>query len=161
MVDIVGAASSAHYCVTIRPNCSFPAAGHFYFLALTLPVYSFIAVGFTLLGAWPVVPFFLLALATLAHACYQMQRHAGDFERITIDDDKMILETHDPKSDEHYEFNCYWAKVILYEEEGISGHCFLALRSHGREVPFGRLLSDDERAMVGRELQIHLSGFRR
>lgn len=160
MVDIVGAASPAHYCVTVRPNCSLPAAGHFYFLALTLPAYSLIAVGFTLLGAWPVVPFFLLALAALAHAFYQMWRHAGDFERITIDDDKLILESHNRERDEHYEFNCYWAKVVL-REEGIRGHCHLSLCSHGREVPFGHLLSDDERAMVGRELYLRLSGFRR
>ena len=162
MVDIVGAASPAHYCITARPNCSFPAGGYFYILALTIPSCSVIAVGFTMLGAWPVVPFFLLALSALAHAFYQVQRHAGDFERITIDDDRLILESHDPESDERFEFNCYWAKVILLEEEeGIRGHCHLALRSHGREVSFGRFLSDDERAMVGRQLHLRLSTFRR
>jgi len=159
MVDIVGAASPAHYCITMRPNCSFPSGGHFYFLALSVPVCGIVAVWFTFLGAWPVVPFVVMALAALGHAFHQVRRHAGDFERITIDEDRLVLESHDLKKDERFEFNCYWARVVM-REEGMCRHCYLALRSHGREVPFGHLLSDEERAQVGQRLNLCLASIR-
>lgn len=160
MVDIVSAANAAPLRITVRPNSVLHRGEGALTLALTAPVGVAIAIGFAFLGAWPVAPFVLLALAGLAAAVYLVHRHIGDFERIVVDDDKLTVDRHDPRGDEHFEFNGHWVQVV--QRPSSEGGCaYLALRSHGRELPLGSELTADERATVGRALHDRLADLRR
>lgn len=160
MVDIVGSAGAAPLEITVRPNCALRAGECFVVLALLLPVSLLIAAGFTFFGAWLVVPFVALALAALLWAMRELARHAGDFERITLAGDRVLVDRHRPDADEHFEFNGYWVQVIC--RPAAAGGCdYLALRSHGRELVLGLDLTDRERASVGKALLTRIARMRR
>jgi uncharacterized membrane protein len=158
MVDVCGSASSVHYSITARPNCSLSPAGTLCVLFVIALTSLLIACSFALIGAWPVLPFAGAELLALGFCFYHFWRHANDFERLTMDDDKVIVETHEPGRDRRIELNSYWARVVL--DCMPDGYCRrLALCSHGREVEFGRHLSSEERLDLARQLKPRLGGF--
>lgn len=159
MVDVSGSASSPHYSVTARPNCSLSPAGTLCAFSIIAMVTLAVSCGFALLGAWPILPFAGLELIVLWLCFRHVWRHAHDYERLTIDDDKVVVETHAPNRDSHVELNGYWARVVL--ECMPDGDCRrLALRSHGREIEFGRLLNSQERLDLARQLRLRLGAYR-
>ena len=109
----------------------------------------FIALAFTVLGAWPVLPFAGLEMAVLYAAFRHVDRHAADYECLEINGDRVRIEIRDGRDVRRVELNRHWAQVVMAD---ISGRRRLALRSHGREVEFGRHLTNEERERVGREL---------
>ena len=159
MVDVRGTASSGHYSITARPNCSIsPARCLFAFSTISLIALG-ISVGFALIGAWPVLPFTGIELVALFYAFKFVLLHAGDYERLTIHGDKVVVELHESGHDNQVELNSYWAQVVM--ECMPDGNCRrLALRSHGREIEFGHHLNSEERLLIGRELKSRLDGFR-
>ena len=160
MVDIVSAASATPLRITVRPNCAFVRGDQNLLVGIVVPVGIAIGLVFWHLGAWPVVPFVALALAALLVAGYAVRRHADDFERITLTGDRLFVDRHDPKKDEHYEFNGHWVQVVCHP--AAAGGCdYLAVRSHGREVQLGHDLTDGERASVGAALISRLGSLRR
>lgn len=159
MMEYVRAANPAHFCVTARPNSVLGHLGLRLAMIVLLPWWGGIGLVFVMLGAWPVTLFMLLPLLGLGWASYHIERHAGDYERLTLAEDRLILDSHSPESDQHLEFNSYWVQVAL-EPAAAGGGRLLTLRSRGKEVAFGRLLSDEERAAVGRELTQRLARIR-
>lgn len=159
MVDIVSTANATPMCITVRPNSVLHGGEGALTLAIVTPIGVIIAAGFALLGAWPVAPFVLLAVAGLGLAVYLVHRHIGDFERIVVDADRLTVDRHDPAGDQHFEFNAYWVQVV--QRATLDGGCaYLALRSHGREVSLGHHLTEDERASVSRVLRARLAALR-
>lgn len=158
MVDVSGSASSVHYSITGRPNCSLSPAGSrcaFFLVAFTT---LSIAFGFFLIGAWMVLPFAGAELVALYGCLHYVWLHANDYERLTIDHDKVLVEKHAPGQDVQVELNGYWARVIV--DCMPNGYCSrLALRSHGKEIEFGHFLSSEERLDVGRLLKSRIGGF--
>ncbi|HEY3327080.1 MAG TPA: DUF2244 domain-containing protein [Novimethylophilus sp.] len=158
MVDVSGSASSVRYSITGRPNCSLSPAGSLCIFFLISLFTLGIAFGFFLIGAWLVLPFTGAELLVLYFCLHLVWRHADDYERLTIDHDKVLVEKHAPGSDICVELNGYWARVTL--DCMPDGYCRrLALRSHGKEIEFGRHLSSEERLDVGRLLKSRLGGF--
>lgn len=158
MVDVCGSTSSVHYSITGRPNCSLsPAGSRCVFLFIAFVTLS-VAFGFFLIGAWPVLPFAGAELAVLYGCLRYIWMHASDYERLTIDENKVLVEKHASGLDWQVELNGYWARVILDCQP--NGYCRrLALRSHGKEIEFGWFLSSEERLNVGHLLKSRLGGF--
>lgn len=160
MVDIVNAAPAVPLRITVRPNSAVNGRWRLFVLTLLAPLFSLVGIGFTLLGAWPVLPCLVLTLLALGCALRHVERHAGDFEQITLEDDRLVVLRHAPDRDERFEFNSCWVQVVLHDAApGVKAH--LALRSHGRELPVGLALTDDECVTVGSELRFRLSRLRR
>lgn len=128
-------------------------------MLILVPVCSVLGFAFLLIGAWPVTLFLGLHIAALLTAFLHVEKHAGDFERLTLADDRLILDTHTVDGDQHREFNGHWVQVELLNT-AVGGGNSLYLRSHGKEIPFGRLLSDDERRAVNQELGRRLAMLR-
>jgi uncharacterized membrane protein len=149
-------ATAGIFRVTARPN-GVGMAGLPVAVALLLPCCIFAAIAFISLGAWPVAVFMLLPLLGLCFAFFCVRRHAADFERLTLRGDQLLVERHTPRGDEHLEFNSQWVQVALYPR-GLGRH--LVLRCHGKEVPFGLLLTDDERTRLAAELAHRLAQMR-
>lgn len=160
MVEFVGAADSVSpFSVTARPNSVLGQPGLLISMAVLLPACLVAGLTFLIIGAWPVTLFMTLHLLAVVAAFRYVERHTNDFERLTLADDRLILDTHTPEGDQHLEFNGYWVQVDLQASSVGGGNC-LRLRSHGKEVPFGRLMSDGERLAVSQELSRRLARLR-
>jgi uncharacterized membrane protein len=160
MVQHLGAALSVDYCILIRPSLAYWAQ-----VAQGLPLLA-LAVGLVALLATALVEpraanlLLGLALGGAAGVWRHLQRHAGDYERLTLCQDRLILERHEPRRDERVELNSLWVQVVAPPEPG-GGFRYLALRFGGQDIPFGRYLNAEERAQVGREIRIRLANLRR
>lgn len=154
MVDVVRNAGSTDYCVTVRPNWATRGDGWCAAFAVLIPLCSLVSIACVLAGAWPVVPFVLVAMVGLGWAFQRVRDHSRDFERLTLSDGRLLIETHVVDRDQRHEFNAAWVRV----EPDDRFRSNLLLRAHGREVPFGTLLNEEERAAVASELRRRLGG---
>lgn len=113
-----------------------------------------IAAGFAAAGAWPVIPFAGLEIAALAVAASVVMRRAGDFERLTVQGDRISVEIREQGEVRRYDFHCGWARLVTSEAGAV------ALRSHGQEVAIGRYCGEASRRILFRELHSRLAGGR-
>lgn len=158
MVDICGTASSERYSVTARPNCSLSPAGTLFVFCMIALVSLSLSISLLLIGAWPVLPFAMTELLALGYCFYHVLCHSGDFERLTMENDKVIVEIHELRQDKRIELSGYWARMVI--DCMPDGYCRrLALQSRGREVEFGRHMTSEERLRLAQQLKPRLSGF--
>ncbi len=111
-----------------------------------------IAAIFALLGYWLTLPFAGLEIGLLAWAFESLREREGDFETITLEDDRMILEWRAAGVSGRREFNRHWVSVVC-ECGGGDHDCRLGLRSHGITVAFGRHLADPDRRSLAARLR--------
>ena len=130
-----------------RRNNSLSSTGRIFVFAFLFIVSVGIAGAFATLGAWLILPFAGLEMLGLYLAFRYVDRHAADYERITIAGDKVQVEQFVAGRATSHEFNRCWAQVVASP-----GGARVALRSHGREVEIGRHVNDDERLTLAREL---------
>jgi len=155
VVDVSGSTSSVRYSITGRPNCSLSPAGSRCAFLIVAGFTLAIAFAFFLQGAWLVLPFAGAELIALYICLRYVWLHSADYERLTIDHDKVLVEKHAPGLDMHIELNGYWSKVVM--DYWPDGYCRrLALCSHGKEIEFGKFLSSEEKLNVGRLLKSRL-----
>jgi len=135
-----------------RPNCSLSTRSMLSLLALITLVSLTIAIGFTIMGAWLILPFAGLELAALAYAFYLIHCHSHDYESISINEDQVAIEKHDYKITNRVIFQRYWAQVLLQDLP--NGEQLLFLRSHGKKVQFGSsLMNNEQRQQLARQLK--------
>jgi uncharacterized membrane protein len=148
----VAGGETAEYVYTARRNNSLSSFGRRLVFGSILVVSVGIAAGFTLMcGAWPIMPFAGLEMAVLYFAFRYMDRHAADYEQITIQGGSVAIEVHEGARVRRLELSRGWAKIVC-EADGSR----LALRSHGREIEIGRHLCEERRLEMARELRREL-----
>ena len=146
------ASSVVDYRIIARPNCSLSRKGRIGVVALIASFSLAVAIGFSLIGAWLVLPFAGLELVAVAYAFYYINCHAADYESITIEGDQLAVEKRDYKNTSQIVFHRYWARVLLRQLP--SGDQSLLLRSHGKEVEFGRhFMNNDQRLALAQQLK--------
>ena len=144
---------AAEFVYTARRNNSLSSLGRRFVFGFILTVSLGIAVAFLLVaGAWPIMPFAGIEMAVLYLAFRYVDRHAEDYERITIRGDSVAVEVREGSRVTRQELNRCWAQVVC-EREGAR----LALRSHGRDVEVGRHVREGQRAEMARELKRELT----
>ena len=151
MVSEAYAVGGVEFCVTARPNCSLTPSQKIWVFASIASFSLLVAVGFTLAGAWLVFPFAGLELIVLGLAFYLIHCHSADYESLTIEGDDLAVEQRSSKNVSRVVFHRYWARVVLREAAG--GEQRLWLRSHGKEVEFGRFMDNETRLMLARQLK--------
>ncbi len=112
-----------------------------------------VAVVFSALGAWLILPFAGLEAMALYLAFSWVRRHAHDFEQLQIRGDAVVLAVREEAHMRHYEFNRVWARLVVDQR---ARDVRLALRSHGSEVEVGRYLDSGGRQRLARELRARL-----
>ncbi len=147
----VDADSYASYSVTFKPNCSLTQSGKTRVVLLLTVIPCCIAIGFSLLGAWMVLPFVGLEIFALAYAFYYVNRHANDFERISIEGDHLLVERCTGQHVSQYQLNPYWASVVRHEHP--NGELRLGLLAHGKEIEVGRYLTRKQLESLAEQLQ--------
>lgn len=141
--------------VARRNNSLSPGGGRLVFGCLAAVVLA-ISLGFAMSGAWLILPFAGLELLVMGVAFRYMDQHAGDYECMTMHDDQVVIERRDRGRVSRSEFNRHWARLIISEPRGME-RGRLALRSHGKEVEFGKFLTDEQIATMARRLGKHLN----
>ena len=109
------------------------------------------AAAFACLGAWLILPFAGIEVLVLYLAWRWIERHAHDYELLTITGDRVEIEVADVGRLQRFEFNRWWTQVVSSQDGGS-----LALRSHGRQVEFGRHLTNEQRLRAAGALRRRL-----
>jgi uncharacterized membrane protein len=155
-MNCVAGGESAEYVYTARRNNSLSSSGRLLVFSFILAVSLGIAIGFFLiLGAWPILPFAGLEMAILYCAFRYMDRHALDYERITIRGSSVGIEVYEAQRVRRLELNRYWARVVCAADGSR-----LALRSHGREIEVGRHLCEEQRLAMAQDLRREINSRR-
>ena len=141
---------AGEYVSIVRRNNSLSSSGRLRVFGFLLAVSVGIATGFSLIfGAWPIVPFAGIEMAVLFAAFRYMERHAGDYERITIRGAQVEVEVQDGSKVMRRDMNRHWAQVVRAGDR-------VALRSHGREVEIGRHLPEEQRLTLACQIEREL-----
>ena len=152
MVNVVHASIPIHYRVTVHPRSALREGREKRLLWLFLPLAALIALGIGLFGAAPVLPPGAVVGVALAWACDHAMEHCRDFECLTLTGSRLVLEKRNGERQDRLELNGLWAQVVSHDsQEG--GSSYLALRFQGREVMFGRDLTNSERALICQDLR--------
>lgn len=138
-----------------RPNNSLSVSARNWVFAVTVAVSSSIALVFSYFGAWPVVPFTGLELALLWYALRHVEAAARDFEKITLESGRLIIESRRGQLVERHEFHPYWARLHCFKPAGQYNHRLL-IGSHGKQVEVGRLLTEEQKMALATELKNNL-----
>lgn len=147
------------FSVTARPNCSLSTTGRVVFVLVIAVLSLSIALGFTYLGAWPVLPFAGIEIVALGWAFYHVERHSRDYERITICGAQLKIERLSDKKISAVELNRCWTR-ISFTCNPLGLQCRLALRMHNNEWELGRFMTDEQLRALAAELKPHLgTGF--
>ncbi len=121
----------------------------------SLAVFSLtVAVVFSALGAWLILPFAGLEAMALYWVYGWVRRHAQDSESLVIRGNDVVLAVREAAQTRRYAFNRAWARLVVEQQ---SRGVRLALRSHGREVEIGRYLDSGGRQRLARELKARLA----
>ena len=135
-----------------KPNNSLSPTGFVWLFVGVLTITTIITIGFTLAGAWLVLPFAGLEIFVLAYVLINAYLHYGDFESIKIVNDDVVIEKYSYKSFEKFTFQRYWVKVTLHDT--LDGTTAIFIGSHGKEVEFGsRYINKEEREVIAKQLK--------
>lgn len=137
----------------LRRNCAL-SPGQLGWWFGTLGLLSLMLAGtFALQGAWPVVPFTMVELAALGTAYVAYARQAGDYERIVVASDRILVERCHRGRLATREIGAGWARV-----EHLRGRRGAVRLMVGRvEVSIGSFLPDESRERLARELRASLA----
>jgi uncharacterized membrane protein len=94
----------------------------------------------------------MLEVGMLAGAFWLMERHAEDWERLTVAGDRVVVERAKGGRHERREFNRYWLRVEV-EPAGYGRPPRVTLRGGGTSWEFGNSLPAGKRLEVARELR--------
>ncbi len=151
------AVSDLGYKIIARPNNSLTPEAGIKVLAGLVAIVLIVGLGFAHMGAWLVLPFAGLEVLAFAYTFYYIQQHSGDFESITIVDDRVVVEKRNYKEITTTVLQRNWAQVNVRGVEsgkGVIGKSGLFIQSHGKEVEFGRnFINDEQRTILARELK--------
>jgi uncharacterized membrane protein len=137
--------------VVVRPNRTLTLRGMtVLFAGLTLVVLT-IGIGFTLAGAWPVLPFAGLELALVGAVLYRLFRHADDHEQIIVDRERVTVIRCRGRRERRDEFQRYWTQVTLERRRGWYPSR-LKVGSHGRFVVIAADVNEKERESLSTAL---------
>ncbi len=145
-------APAAEYVHIGRRNNSLSRSGRRLALCCLVGASVVIALAFAAVtGAWPMLPFAGLEGIALYLAFRYLDRHAGDYERVSIRGDRVNVEIVDGQAVRRFELNRCWARVIC-DPAGVR----VALRSHGKELEIGRHLCTEQRVRLAGRLKREL-----
>jgi len=147
--------SGSGYCVTWRRNDSLGSAGRWRVFAALCALSLGVALAFAAFGAWLVLPYSVLEMGVLLWAFHWLERHAADWEKISVEGDRVVIERQIAGVLTRREFNRYWARLEC--ETRIGRLPQLVLRYAGERVPFGEDLPAAEIERVARELRLALA----
>ena len=148
------AVADLDYSVIARRNDSL---GRWLIFATLCAVSLGLALVFAAFGAWLVMPYSILEMGVLFLAFWLFERHAGDWERLTVQGDRVIVESERGGVSSRQEFNRFWTR-LEWEAGRLGSPPRLAVCQGRARVPFGADLAADTREAVICDLRRALAG---
>ncbi|MCA1978257.1 MAG: DUF2244 domain-containing protein [Thiobacillus sp.] len=143
------------YVFHSRPRCAL-SQGQERRVFWTLAAGAFgIALGFSALGYWLVLPFAGLEVGLLAWAFDALRAREGNYETLTIEGDAVVLEWRKEDGCGRRELNRRWVRI----ESDCSApgrHCRISVCSHGCGTEVGQYLNDEARLQLAATLRSRL-----
>lgn len=137
--------------VVFKPNSALTADKKIKVVFLLSIIPLLIGIGFSLIGAWFVLPFVGLEILALAIAFYYINNHEADYESISINGDSLVVKRSTAQQVSQDVINPYWVKVLQHKLP--NGELRLYLRSHGKEIEVGRYLTREQRELLAKQLK--------
>ncbi len=155
--DGIAAQPASAFVFVSRPACSLTKTQErLTFWGLAVLCFG-IAIAFAALGFWMILPFAGLEVGLLAWALETMRNSQSDYETLTIDGDKVVLDWRIGRHVGHREMNRQWVRVGC-ECLAPGKDCRLRLSSHGTESELGSYLNDEARQQLAAILKSKLQG---
>jgi len=142
----------SEFCVVSRRNDSLGSRARWTVFAGLCSVSMGMALTFAAFGAWPVLPYSMIEMGLLCWAFRWIERHAGDWERVTVHGDRIVVERNRGGTRTRREFNRFWTRVEV-ETDARTRVARLVLRHRGESLPLGDELPAHERAAMARDLR--------
>ena len=136
----------------LTPHRSLGPTGFVVLMAALAGISFATGIAFFLIGAWPVLGFFGLDVA-LVYVAFKLNYRSGRlYETVELTPAKLTwTRVHPSGRREEFDCNPYWARVNL--REWPDGRTDLRLIAQGKELVFGRFLTDDERRQFASALR--------
>jgi uncharacterized membrane protein len=132
----------------MKRNCSV-SPRQFVGFYLSLALFSLtIAILLVMNGAWLVLPFTGIELLAVGIAFAIYARHAVDYERIRLFQNRLLIEQMNAEELTQFEFNPRWVRV----EAGATPREPLMIVSRGQSVKIGQHLAQHRRKQFAAEL---------
>jgi uncharacterized membrane protein len=140
------------FCVVSRWNLSLPGRVRWGIFGALATVSLTLALAFVAAGAWMVLPYSVLEMSVLALAFHLVGRRSGDWERLTVCGDRVIVER--ARGDRHLrrEWNRPWVRVEMAAAR-FGRPAKLVLSCGGETWEFGDALPEHERGEVAKEMR--------
>lgn len=135
-----------------RPNASLTRRGRRVLFAAVAAVSLAIALAFSLLGAWLVLPFAGLELVALALALRHLEKHAADYEAVHLHGGRLSVEVRDGETCTQQDCAACWMRFFLCRPPEI-GAARLRFRAHGRHIDIGRWMNEEQLGDLAAELK--------
>jgi uncharacterized membrane protein len=138
---------------TMKRNCSLSPrqfVGFYVSLALFSLAIAFMLV---LVGAWLVLPFTGIELLAVGIAFAIYARHAVDYERVRLFQNRLVIEQVSAERLTQFEFNPRWVRI----EPGATPRDQIKLVSRGQTIMIGQHLAQYRRAQFAGELRMWLT----
>ncbi len=130
----------------LTPYKSLTPEGFVWFIGVTAALISMPLL--SILGTsvfWALLPFLIAAIWGIWAALKRSWRDMDLYEEVTVWDDLIRIERHEPKRDvKDWEANPYWVRATLHTKGGPVPN-YLTLNGGAREVELGRFLTPLER----------------
>jgi uncharacterized membrane protein len=136
----------------LTPHRSLGPTGFVVLMAALAGISFATGIAFLLIGAWPVLGFFGLDVA-LVYVAFKLNYRSGRlYETVELTPARLTwTRVHPSGRREQFDCNPYWARVNL--REWPDGRTDLRLIAQGKELVFGRFLTDDERRQFANALR--------
>lgn len=112
-----------------------------------------LAIGWSLLGFWVILPICVFQLMVVLAAFYANSHGLLAREVVTIDEDRIVIEAGRRRRERRFELPRAWAQVRLWRGRGPLSPSRLIIRAHGQAVECGRFLTDEEREALSVDLR--------
>ena len=146
---------------TLKRNCSMSPRQ----LASLIASLAIVSVGvasiFAYSGAWWILVFSFIEMAALFAAFVVYARHAGDYERIVVTPDAVIIEFNSGSEVVRQQAHPALARVEYpYPAEAPGGNSLIGLALGGKAVELGRFVPYLKREGLAQEIRAHLQAAR-
>lgn len=145
--------SPGHWRYVLRPNRSANWAQIKIFFAIIASFSVAVALAFTAMGFWPVLPFAGAELLLLWCCLYTNASAGHATEVIDIDAHTVAIERGHRRPQRHWRFERCWARIRLEPAPARLHPSRLLIGSHGRNVRLGAFLTEEERCALARDLR--------
>ena len=144
--------AGSDFCAISRRNDSLGSRARWTVFAGLCAVSMGMALTLTAFGAWPVLPYSALEMGLLWGAFSWFERHANDWERVTVSGDRIVVERIRGGTRTRREFNTFWTRLDV-EADAHKRVTHLVLRHRGESMRFGEGLPQDKQSAIARDLR--------